>query len=70
VPQNWNSGQLSSEVWLSEPFFVTPDGARDAIGSASAAVADEAARRLMTLRGAFTPPAGAAAEPGGGDSPR
>jgi hypothetical protein len=70
VPQAWNSGQLSSEVWLSEPFFVTPDGARDAVSSASVAVADEAVRRLMTLRGAFTPPAEPSAPaPGGAPSP-
>lgn len=66
VPPEWNSGQLSSEVWLGEPFFVTPDGAREAIGSASIAVAEEAALRLMSLRGAFTPPADpASADPGG-----
>ncbi len=55
VPQGWSGGPFASDVWAAEPLFVTPDGVRDAIQSAASGAAEEAARRVMTLRSAFTP---------------
>jgi hypothetical protein len=66
VDPGWSSGPLTAEVWSSEPFFVTPDGVRDAVKSAAEAVADEAARSLMKLRGAFQPPDDRAGPQAGG----
>lgn len=56
VPAGWRHGPVTSEVWASEPFFVTPDGVREALGSAAEGAAEEAAGRLMELRKAFEPP--------------
>lgn len=70
VPGGWNSGVISSDVWTSEPFFVTPDGVRESVASAANGVAEEAALRLMTLRSAFAPASGTPAVPGAGGADR
>ena len=58
VPAGWSSGPVSSEVWSSEPFFVTPVGVREALASAAEGAADEAVRSLMKLSGRFSPAEG------------
>lgn len=63
VPSGWTGGPFSSDVWATEPFFVTPDGVRDALASAANGVADEAATRVTTLRNAYAPADAAPAAP-------
>lgn len=55
VAQDWSTGRIESDVWSTEPFFVTPDGVREALGTAASGAGDEAASRIMALREAFTP---------------
>jgi hypothetical protein len=63
APPGWNS-VVASENWTTEPLFVTPEGARDALKDAANAVAEEVVRRLAAAGVILLPPAPAGL-PGG-----
>jgi len=46
APPDWNS-TVVSDYWTQDPFFVTPDGVRDAVNGAANAVAEETVRKLV-----------------------
>lgn len=59
APPNWNT-TVASDYWTEDPFFVTPEGVRDAVNGTANAVAEETVRRLVAagvLPGGEFPPA-------------
>ena len=48
APPNWNT-TVVSDYWTEDPFFVTPEGVRDAVNGAANAVAEETVRRLVAV---------------------
>jgi len=48
APPNWNS-TVVTDYWTEDPFFVTPEGVRDAVNGAANAVAEETVRRLVAV---------------------
>jgi len=46
APPNWNT-IIVSDYWTEDPFFVTPEGVRDAVNGAANTVAEETVRRLV-----------------------
>lgn len=46
APPDWHS-TVVSDFWTEDPFFITPEGVRDAINGAANAVAEETVRKLV-----------------------
>jgi hypothetical protein len=55
APPGWNS-VVASEIWTTEPLFITPEGVQDALNRAANAVAEEVVRRLEAAGVILLPP--------------
>lgn len=64
VPPGWSSS-VASDYWAEDPFFVTPDGIRDAVNGAANAVAEETVRKLVAAGVISLPPEPSSGTPEG-----